>query len=343
MWKPCDSSVLTLNWVQKKVHRLCTCTPTSMPFYKRCLTQNVSKIVERQNGCAQVFPGRQPYQQEGASLLRPDSIAATFLHIQTWHAKYPTSGQHHALEFNVRYAGVPGIAFNLSTLYHRWNAYTNWSPSITQTDLLEMHDKREVVSSTLRAMGLDYHRLPTHCNPEYRHTVPTGQDATAIQRAARMQAIMSGDAPLQLHPSQSQATSAQLAGASSMSAAQPAATAAPSATGYAPSSQSTGLMQTDRVYATSLLVNKLQTIEPPADALIRSVAMLADNYAFGPDNGIVTRSAHQRWRRIHFTSLPLRHPSPLSQNSHRSGLPLIAKSSQTMRLLVARTTSSLAL
>ena len=39
----------------------------------------------------------------------------TFLDIQTWHSKYPTSGYHYALEFNVSFAGVTGVAFNIST------------------------------------------------------------------------------------------------------------------------------------------------------------------------------------------------------------------------------------
>ena len=44
--------------------------------------------------------------------------------------------------------------------------------AIAQTDLLRMYDKRGTVSSTLRAMGLDYKRLPTSCDPDYRHTLP---------------------------------------------------------------------------------------------------------------------------------------------------------------------------
>ena len=67
----------------------------------------------------------------------------SFLHIQTWHTKYPSSGQNYALEFNVSFAGVAGIAPNVSTLsQHRWNANTNWSQSIAQTDVLQLYDKR---------------------------------------------------------------------------------------------------------------------------------------------------------------------------------------------------------
>ena len=51
-------------------------------------------------------------------------------------------------------AGATGAAFNISTLsQHRWNAYTDWSSSIAQTDLLKMNDKREVVESTLLAIS----------------------------------------------------------------------------------------------------------------------------------------------------------------------------------------------
>ena len=55
----------------------------------------------------------------------------SFLHVHTWRSKYPTSGQHYALEHNVYYAGVTGIAFQ-----HRLSANVDWSDAIAQTDLL---------------------------------------------------------------------------------------------------------------------------------------------------------------------------------------------------------------
>ena len=122
-----------------------------------------------------------------------------FLHIQTWHSKYPASGYHYALELNVGYAGVTD----------RWDAYTDWSASIAQTDLLKMHDKTEVVSSTLRALGLDHSRLPTRCDPDYHHTVPSSEDTSSSQHAARMRAIMSGEGPPRLSSGQSQHTPTQ--------------------------------------------------------------------------------------------------------------------------------------
>ena len=115
--------------------------------------------------------------QGGSHINRqvPESFAQsplpieTFLHIQTWHAKYPTSGQNYALEFNVSCAGIEGIAFNFNTLcQHRWNSGFDWAPAIGEADLLTMYDKRGTVSSTLRAIGLDCTRLATTCDPDYR-------------------------------------------------------------------------------------------------------------------------------------------------------------------------------
>ena len=48
MWTPCDFLVLTLNWVQKRAHGLYINRATSMPSFRRCLTQSVLKIVELQ-------------------------------------------------------------------------------------------------------------------------------------------------------------------------------------------------------------------------------------------------------------------------------------------------------
>ena len=66
---------------------------------------------------------------------------------------------------------------------------------IAQTDLLYMCDKKGVVESTLRAMGLDHTRVPTTCNPGYRHTAPSDDETAAKTRDDRMRALMSGDAP----------------------------------------------------------------------------------------------------------------------------------------------------
>ena len=132
----------------------------------------------------------------------------SFLHIQTWHAKYPSSGQHYALDFNVSFAGVAGIAFSVASLsQHGWNANVNWSQSIANTDLLQLYDKRTVVESTLRAMGLDHTRLSVTCNPDYRHTAPADEEAAEKAHADRMRA--SGEAPPSFTSNQPSAQSQQ--------------------------------------------------------------------------------------------------------------------------------------
>ena len=131
----------------------------------------------------------------------------SFLHIQTWHTKYPTSGQAYALEFNVSFAGVSGIAFNVSTLcQHRWNTSVNWSQPIADTDLLRMYGRRQDAEATLQAMGLDHTRLSQACDPAYRHMSPSDEEINQKAHADRMRALMSGEAPPNIG---SQASSSQ--------------------------------------------------------------------------------------------------------------------------------------
>ena len=135
----------------------------------------------------------------------------SFLHIQTWHTKYPSSGQHYALEFNISFAGVAGIAFDVSTLsQHRWNANARWSQAIADTDLFQLYDKRTVVESTSRAMGLDHTRLPVRCNPDYRRTAPADEEAAEKAHADRMRALTSGEAPPRFTSNQPPVQSQQL-------------------------------------------------------------------------------------------------------------------------------------
>ena len=195
-----------------------------------------------QDGSGQVFPGWQSHQHEGARILRSISIAAR---------DFPTSRYHYALEFNVSFAGAAGIAFNISTLsQHRWNASANWSSSIAQTDLLHTYDKRDVVESTLRAMGLDHTRVPTTCDPGYRHTAPSDDEASAKAHAARVRAIMSGEAPPQLGAGQPRLLEVQQLPKSSGVPLQPACAASgPTRTGHAMGGQSS-LVDPARVYKT---------------------------------------------------------------------------------------------
>ena len=92
--------------------------------------------------CSEIVPRRYSRQPAG-----PRHFVNSPLPIESF--KYPGSGQKYALEFDITYAGVTGIAFNLSTLIqHRWNPYVDWSKRIAQTDLLTMYQKRDTLNST---------------------------------------------------------------------------------------------------------------------------------------------------------------------------------------------------
>ena len=72
----------------------------------------------------------------------------SFLNLQTWHTKYPSSGAASALEFNVSLAGMKSIAFNVSTLcQQRWNTNLNWNETIADYDLLNIYGRRQDSSS----------------------------------------------------------------------------------------------------------------------------------------------------------------------------------------------------
>ena len=130
------------------------------------------------------------------------------------------------MEFNVSFAGVSGIALNVSTLcQHRWNTHTNWSQSISSKDLLQMYYKRGVVEATLQALGLDHTRLPMTCDPGYRHTVPTVEEAAAKAQSDRMRALMAGEAPPRFTSSQPSVQSQQSSQSSGVPFQQPTASA----------------------------------------------------------------------------------------------------------------------
>ena len=231
--------------------------------YASCLSALRSRLVCAMEGefvsKGAVKMGAVKYFQGGNHINKkvPESFAQfplpleTFLHIQTWHSRDPTSGYHYALESDVSFAGVAGIAFNISTLsQHRWNAMANWSSSIAQTNLLLMYDKKGVVESTLRAMGLDHTRVPTTCDPGYRHTAASDDEAAAKAHADRMRAIMSGEAPPQLGAGKPHLIEVPQLPQSSGMPPQPACAASgPTRTGYAMNDQSS-LVDPARVYKT---------------------------------------------------------------------------------------------
>ena len=54
-------------------------------------------------------------------IFNPLSIESC-LHIKGWKTKFPKIGQDYALEFDIKYACVKGVCFNISELTnYRWN------------------------------------------------------------------------------------------------------------------------------------------------------------------------------------------------------------------------------
>ena len=149
-----------------------------------------------QNECSEVFPGWNHINKKvPAQFAQSPLPIESFLHLQTWHTRYPSSGQAYALEFNISFAGVKSIAFNVATLcQQRWNTNVNWNQMIADFDLVNMHGHRQDLETTLQAMGLDHNKLPKKCDPGYRHTAATEEVA---QRAHEQhtQALVSGQAP----------------------------------------------------------------------------------------------------------------------------------------------------
>ena len=72
-----------------------------------------------------------------------------------------------------------------------------------------MYDKREVVSSTLKALGLDLPGFPSGVTQTAGALLHPMTKASAIEHAACMRAIMSGEAPPQLRSGQPQHMPAQ--------------------------------------------------------------------------------------------------------------------------------------
>ena len=90
-----------------------------------------------------------------------------FLHIHTWHARYPKdSGHKYCLELNTPSAGVYGIAFELHTvLQHRWKYDGEWLKKLREFDLLSHYQKRQLCETALHSLGYDPTKIPTPGRP----------------------------------------------------------------------------------------------------------------------------------------------------------------------------------
>ena len=91
----------------------------------------------------------------------------TFLHIHTWHTKYPKTGEQYSLEFNIKHAGIAGKAWSIDTpIKHKWNANVDWTPMVAQEDLLELyHEKR----SRCRRPGVQWALILPSCPKRLTH------------------------------------------------------------------------------------------------------------------------------------------------------------------------------
>ena len=52
---------------------------------------------------------------------------STFLHIHAWHTQYAKTGEQCSLEFDIKHAGIAGMACNFDTLIkHSWTPSIDW-------------------------------------------------------------------------------------------------------------------------------------------------------------------------------------------------------------------------
>ena len=153
-----------------------------------------------------------------------------FLHIHTWHARYPKdSGHKYCLELNTPSAGVYGIAFELHTvLQHRWKYDGEWLKKLREFDLLSHYQKRQLCETALHSLGYDPTKIPTQADPDYGHVIDTSGGADE-DYDAQINALMDGRTPLSFGPSSSDAKSSSLSGgyAAYASSAAPSAKAMP--------------------------------------------------------------------------------------------------------------------
>ena len=55
-------------------------------------------------------------------------LTETFLHIQTWHARFPQFHKEQTLELNATYASMVGLRFHVDTfLKHHWSVDVEWT------------------------------------------------------------------------------------------------------------------------------------------------------------------------------------------------------------------------
>ena len=59
-------------------------------------------------------------------------------------------GPGYALKFDIKHAGIAGIAFNVNTLLQqRWNTSMKWLGMASKEDLLDLYQRRKSLETTL--------------------------------------------------------------------------------------------------------------------------------------------------------------------------------------------------
>ena len=130
----------------------------------------------------------------------------TFLHICTWHTRYPQFHWEYSFEFNVTYAYVKSFLFEVDTLHHHpWSVETEWASDYAQLDLLDMCDLRDSISRLIWTMDYDWRHLPQSCSPAYVHVqLPPGQScAEPVPKTPRLTQSRAEEASFSLIQSES--------------------------------------------------------------------------------------------------------------------------------------------
>ena len=130
----------------------------------------------------------------------------TFLHIQTWHARYPQFHKNCALELNVTYASVVGLGFMVATLArHQWSVDVEWATDYAQVDIIRMCGLYDTVVRVIWAMDFDWRHLPQYSDPDFAHRqLPPGQQcAEPVPKAPRLVQSSEEDATFSLIESDS--------------------------------------------------------------------------------------------------------------------------------------------
>ena len=105
------------------------------------------------------------------------------------------AGGRYSLEFDIKHAGIAGLAWNFDTLIKRkWNSSTTWNPVSAKEDLT-LCQKHVAVGSTSHALGLDPSKLPAELDPTHQHVQAADPHDQHVDHQQAMMALIMGDEP----------------------------------------------------------------------------------------------------------------------------------------------------